>query len=319
MVTPYRALYTDKLASVSREKYKLKLPNDRRYPHFFEFLQASPSYELARLASIGKLEPTAPLPRDFDDVMKTFEAFGDTRQTEYAIWWLKRAQFQFGMQDEPAISVIMSAGLRVNLQSEEIQTGQSKLDRYCKVVRPDEGLPASVVLAIPLEGDRRNILKRVGEAIDQFHDAKAHEASSAPYKIIRDKTRKSTVVAAMRALNVRRILPRAHLFVIGNKSRLHRAYETDETQRRNVDTRDKRRNMEIAISRHLKRAYLFAENAARGKFPSLAALPSDPNRPLFEPQKLNRELKAMMRWMERRRQELEPLLQAERAKKAAHA
>jgi hypothetical protein len=313
MVTPQRTALMKKFAATSRETFKLMLSNDWRFPQFFSFLQMSPSYELARLASLGKLDPKIPRPKDFADVMKTYKAFGDTRQTEYKDWWFKHAQFQFGMQDEPAVSLIMNADLRRNVQDDEIQQGQAILEHYWKVQRLEEGLPASVVLAIPIEGDRRKILKRVGEMVDHFHNVKAHQASSAPYQVIRDKTRQATLVAAMRVLYLRAKLPDVPLFIIGNKSKLHRAYETDGNKKRNVDTRDKRRNMEIATSRHLHRAYLLAENAARGKFPSLDELPEDPNRPKFELVKLHKEYKAMIKWMEGRLKKLKAL-QANRMK-----
>jgi hypothetical protein len=56
--------------------------------------------------------------------------------------------------------------------------------------------------------------------------------------------------------------------------------------------------MEILTSRHLHRAYLLAENAARAKFPSLDPLPPDTARPGFDYFQLNRQMRAYIKWAE---------------------
>jgi hypothetical protein len=295
MVTPQLSAFIEDMAAISREKFKLKVSANWRNWQFYKFLQVSPSYELARLASLGKLSPKIPRPKDFADVMKTYEAFGDTRQTRYWDWWFKRAQFQFGMSVEPAVSLIMDANVRQQISDNEIHRGQSALERYWKTQRSEEGLPASVVLAVPLDGDRRKILKRVGEILDRFYNVKVH-ASAAPYQLIRDKTREETLIVAMRVLHARAALPRAPLFVVGNKSKIQSEYETDE--KLDLLNSEQRRYMEILTSRHIRRAYLFSENAARGKFPSLDPLPADPNRPKFNPVKLHAEFRALMKWLQ---------------------
>ena len=307
MVTPQRIALMDKLAAISREKYKLKVYAHWRFPQFFNFLQVSPSYELARLASLGELDPKRPRPKDFADVMKTYKAFGDTRQTEFWHWWVRRAQFQFGISSEPIVSLIMNADVRRQVSDNEIHQGQTTLEQYWKTQRSEEGLPASVVLAVPLDGDRRKILKRVSEMLDRFYNVKIHQTSSAPYQLIHDKTRKATLATAMRVLRKRADYPDAPLFVIGNKSKIQTQYETDEKVKRIDVVRDQRRRMEILTSLHLHRAYLFAENAARGKFPSLDPLPVDQNRPKFEPVRLHAEFMAMGKWMESRLKKLKAL------------
>lgn len=292
---------TEKLAAISREKYKLKVSPDWRIGQFYKFLKISPSYELARLASLGKLKPEVPLPTDFDVVKKTYADFGDVRETEFWDWWIKRAQFQFdiSMAVEPAASLIMEAGIRQRVSNDTIREGQAALKEYWKAQRADEGLPASLVLAIPLDGDSRKILKRVAEIVDRFHDNKTKRSGGASYELIHDKTRKATLVTAMRVLRARAALPHAPLYVLGNKTKIQHAFVTDEkVTKRLGNIRDQRRRMEILTSRHLHRAYLFAENAARRKFPSLDPLPNDPHRPRFDPLKLNREHRAMIKWTE---------------------
>ena len=296
MASPQRTALMEKLAAISREKYQLKVSAHWRFRQFFNFLQVSPSYELARLASIGKLDPKRPRPKDFADVMRTFKAFGDTRQTEFWDWWIKRAQFQFGMSQEPAVALIMDADAGRQVSDSDIQQGKSALQHYWETQRPNEGLPAALVLAIPLNGGRNKILKRATEVVDRFYNPKVHQATGAPYQLIHDKTREATLVTAMRVLRARAALPNAKLFVIGNRSKIQTQYETDEKLK--LYNSEQRRHMAILTSRHFKNAYLFAENAARGKFPSLDPLPADPNRPKFNPVKLHVEFRAMMKWLQ---------------------
>jgi hypothetical protein len=307
MASPQRTALMEKLAAISREKYQLKVSADWRFRQFFNFLQVSPSYELARLASTGKLNPKHPRPKDFAHVMRTFKAFGDTRQIEFWDWWFKRAQFQFGMSQEPAVTLIMDADVRRQASDSEIEQGKSALEHYLKTQRPDEGLPASLMLAVPLNGSRNKILKRVGEMVDRFYDHKVHQVTGAPYQLIHDRTRETTLTTAMRVLRARAALPRAPLFVIGNRSKIQTQYETDEKLKRIARIRDQRRRMETLTSRHLHRAYLLAENAPREKFPSLDPLPEDLNRPKFNPFRLNAEIRATKKWMEGRVKQLKAL------------
>ena len=54
--------------------------------------------------------------------------------------------------------------------------------------------------------------------------------------------------------------------------------------------------MEIVTARHLQRAYIIAENAARGRFPCLEPLLEDPARPVFDYPQIGQQLREYIVW-----------------------
>lgn len=61
------------LSNISKKRYRIEIEVDWRYEYFFDCLQISPSYRLARLIENGKLaKDTSQLPSDFDLVEATY-------------------------------------------------------------------------------------------------------------------------------------------------------------------------------------------------------------------------------------------------------
>lgn len=111
--------------------------------------------------------------------------------------------------------------------------------------------------------------------------------------------REQTLKVALRVLRARAALPNERLFVIGNKTNVSPANATSNfSQRARGEDSDKRKQMEILTSRHLHRAYLLAENAARGRFPTLDPLSDAPNRPQFDYKQLQIQFKEYLKWGE---------------------
>ena len=83
-----------RLMLLSQQKYGISVQGDWRHESFFRFVQISPSYHLAHLVATGgvkDLTNAAYVPRDFLDVVKTYEAFGDVWHTDFWNWWVERA------------------------------------------------------------------------------------------------------------------------------------------------------------------------------------------------------------------------------------
>ena len=61
------------------------------YQYWFEYLRVSPSYELARRYRLEKLSATDKkrLPKDFDQVLKVFDDFGNLQQQLFKPWWVQ--------------------------------------------------------------------------------------------------------------------------------------------------------------------------------------------------------------------------------------
>ena len=294
-----RAQITEQAALLSRQKYELSVVADWRYRQFFSFLQISPSYRQAHLIAVGELDRAAqPLPSDFGLVETTYRAFGDVSRTYFWDWWLSKAQYQFGVSAAPKAKALLRVDMRQPVTEEMIAATHGELDEFVLVDRPAQGSLATLVLAIPLQNDRKALLKQVSHLIDAAYGKEREQQGIAPYHMVRNKMREQTLIMAMRVLRARAARPKDKLFVIGNLTNVSPAHWSDAKLKRDKVEANKRENMEILTSRHLHRAYLIAENAARGKFPSLEPLPPDTARPSFDYVQLNRQLKSYIKWAE---------------------
>lgn len=271
-----------RLSRLSLRDHGLSIDLDWRYPQLFDYLQVSPSYRLAHRIATGRLARDArPLPADFDDVERTYDAFGSVYRCFFSEWWVKTAQFRFGASAKPAVHGLMKLTHGEGIDESKIRQALTRIDQYLAEERPSEGLPAAVLVAIPVSHDRRRMLRAVAELIERELGPETAQEGVVEAKLIDNKIRERTVALAMRTLQARASSPKTPLYQVGNHLRLAPHYWTDPERPRSDDQDVKRRLMEIVTARQLRRAYLLAEHAARGRFPCLDPLPSDPNRPEF--------------------------------------
>jgi hypothetical protein len=305
-------LRLEKLAAISRKRHELSITSDWRYPRFLDFLQISPSYRLAHLLAVGKVKRRGlKLPADFAEVELTYAAFGDVTRTYFWDWWLKTAQYQFGASLKPEAKVLLKLNLKQEPSVDDIEKAKSELADYLYVDRPAQGNQALMVVALPVHTDRKTMLKAFEKLLDANYGSQQKPVGVAPYSIIRNKMRENTLMVALKVLRARAALPNERLFVIGHKTKVSPANEiTDFDRRARGEYSNERKQMEILTSRHLHRAYLLAENAARGRFPSLDPLPDDPNRPPFDYKQLNAQFRAFLKWGELEKGKLKQLSNA---------
>lgn len=64
----------------------------------FEFLRLSPSYEMARREAQERLSAAdrGLLPRDFEEVRRTYALLGNVQNVIFRTWWLERGLRIFG-------------------------------------------------------------------------------------------------------------------------------------------------------------------------------------------------------------------------------
>ena len=309
-----------RLSKISLERHDIAIDLDWRYPQLFDWLQVSPSYRLAHLIATGRLAGEGQtLPADFADVERTYAAFGDVQRTYFGEWWFNTAQFRFGVSATPKPQTFLRLDHRQASEMAMVQQARVGLERYLAAERPAEGLPAALVIAIPVSRDRRRVLREVAALIDREFGPEHQEQGVISAKLIDNKMRERTLVMAMRVLLARINAPKAKLYQVGNNTKIAPHYWTDETRRRSDDQDGKRRMMEIVTARQLKRAYLIAENAARGRFPSLDPLPADPGRPEFDYPILRKQLWDYVMWGRKRVEGLKAQKASERKAKAANS
>jgi hypothetical protein len=65
-----------------------------------EYLRLSPTYELARKYRTGKLTAKEKklLPSDFDQVLKTYDEYGDVSTVKFADWWVSTGIGLYGSE-----------------------------------------------------------------------------------------------------------------------------------------------------------------------------------------------------------------------------
>ncbi len=286
-----------RLSKLSLERHGIAIEVDWRYEMLFDFLQVSPSYSLAHMIATGqKRRDLPPLPQDFELVEQTYRMFGNVLRTYFYEWWLKIAQFQFGSAVTPRTEVLFKIGRREELPLSAGLVIAERIEGHFDRAWREQGQPATLLLALPVHGDRRRLLRELTAILDaEYVNVGSHE-TEAPARLVSNKIRERTVRTAMRVLRARISVPTKKLYQVGNSLKLAPQYWTDAETPRKGDQDGKRRLMEIVTSRQLHRAYLLAENAARGRFPSLEPLSDDPARPQFDFKALNKQIWDYIKW-----------------------
>ena len=272
---------------------------DWRYLLFFEFLQYSPSYRLAHNIAVGRIDrKNVLLPKDFDVVEQTYAAFGPVYRIGFDVWWVKRAQFRFGVPSTGKPRSLFKIGYLEETSPQQLDNAKDALTEYLIETRQTERLSASMVLAIPFSDSKSKIIQDIKKLLDVEFSASASSVKTAQYTLERNKIRERTIRQSRTAVIARSARPNSTLYILGKAAKLARGYEI-----RPSDTKSeafvRRRTMEMIVSRHLRRAWLLAENAARGKFPSFDHLVDEANCKKFDNNQLHKQFLSYLDWMEK--------------------
>lgn len=283
--------------ALSQRRYARAMGSKWRYMEFFNFLQISPSYRLAHLVATKTINRNSTiLPNDFDLVEKTYAAFGDVNRTYFWEWWVKTAQYEFRESLPPTPRTILKLDLEQYAADEVISSAQAALADYVNVDRLAQGSSATLIIALPLHADRKSMLQNLNKLLDQAYAEGDRSIAIARWQIIRNKMRRSMIDKARQVLRSRASYPDEPLVSIGERTKVS-PKNASESHGKGKGASDARRLLQILTSRHLNRAYLLAENAARGRFPSLDPLPKDNGRPQFDYKILSKEIMAHGRWL----------------------
>lgn len=261
----------------SREQYNLRVEADWLYFDFFRLLQISPSYWHEHLRRRSpQLEQVESPP---EAVRNTYERFGPVWELPFWTWWLEKAQFQFGSSYTPQVNL-----LGVTQEEQKVGTSDARAlgDSVKDYFGQDflaQGLPATALLAVPLKGSRKDILSQVNRILDEQWKLGTLLETTSPFKMQKNNIRRETVRMAIRVTHARAAFHDRPLYVAGKRAGI-KGYDVDEAVTRGYD--DDRRELSMITSRHLLRGYHLAEQAARGKFPSMDAPPTNANWPSID-------------------------------------
>lgn len=210
---------------------------------FFDFLVASPSYQLAhrhRTIGIPKDEAVF-LPSDFNRVLEIYDLCGNLYETDFEDWWEDRGRDLLrnpaDMGDLLAYPVDLSKSLTELLDEFAAFIRQVKADR-----------------ATTTEPKIAFITNKV--RVSALHDRLA---------LVNDKGRLERK-AGKKISNWR----------LGVEVKLKSKWtdELKDATRNTQDNLEARTSLGILVSKHLKEALYLAENAARGMFPLLTPVDS---------------------------------------------
>lgn len=242
------------------------------YQLMFEFLRVSPSYELARRERSTGLtkDEKASLPKDFDQVLKTYDLIGDVNCVLFRMWWLKRGLKVFGNPySKPDVHEI---ALLPNGSEVDISKVLGSLQTNYSDKRRDEGLTTSLLISLPLELKTSEIMNKVRKLLSVYKDKDVGTAPLPKIKLMGKRFHPNPMFKGLRTLWFKAAKPNWELWRLGAKAGLSDSYSKvldPSAPRKTKDEveMDDRITMSKITFRAVHRFEHIAENAARGRFP----------------------------------------------------
>lgn len=255
--------------------------DDVRYHLWAKFLALSPSYRMAQKLVQGEMT-AKDLPTNFtdiDQVIRVYQDFGDVYAADLSDWWREKSFPLFGVSlSEMNLKVltVMQAGEQV--RKEDMQ---EVFDVYFGRTRPEMGDPLTLLVSIPLDMNRRTIMRTLSEMIAFYKtnrvDREELAEQPAPrYSILDNKARMAALQQARQVVLARALNPRMPLWQIGRDLNINRHYVDELT----VEGFSKKVNdtaksvLASTVSRFTRQALCVAENAARGRFADSSTFPA---------------------------------------------
>jgi hypothetical protein len=255
--------------------------DDVRYHLWAKFLAISPSYRMAQKLVQGEMT-AKDLPTNFtdiDQVIRVYQDFGDVYAADLSDWWREKSFPLFGVSlSEMNLKVltVMQAGEQV--REEDMQ---EVFDVYFGRTRPEMGDPLTLLVSIPLDMNRRTIMRTLSEMIT-FYKANRDDREElaelpAPrYAILDNKARMAALQQARQVVLARAQSPRMPLWQIGRDLNINRHYADELTVegfgKKVSDTA--KSVLASTVSRFTRQALCVAENAARGRFADNSTFPT---------------------------------------------
>ena len=240
------------------------------YRLWYEYLRLSPIYFQAHKERTYKggltEQEIKDLPDDFDQVRKTYDAFGDVYKYPFRSWWtgwIGKARL-FGHTRYKLQATTLAYVAQGHVTNRE--ACKQALDQYLDGSHIyDEGNPSYMLLAVPLNGSRADILRAVNEQIEDEY----LQLLSAEYSLHGDRIHIETLTTTLRLLLMRAREPKAPLWKLGVKAGVSEKYAEFDINIETVPSRliETVQIIENITSRTLRNALNIMDNAARGKFP----------------------------------------------------
>lgn len=244
------------------------------YQLMFEFLRISPSYELARIANTTGLTPAqqAKLPSDFDRVMQLYELLGDVQNILFRSWWLRKGLKAFGNPySKPKVHKISLLSPERDIGVEDVR---DELSYFLSDTRRDEGLAPSLLISVPLGGNRADVLRQIKALLEQqSSESFSVELDKPKLRLMGQRLHATALFTGVRLLWFKSAKPKWENWRLGAFAKLSPSYSPVLDPKASRSTHSSVEQVDRTImgkitSRALRRFENIAENAARGEFPS---------------------------------------------------
>ena len=277
------------------KNFKFNFPKEiNPRPHlmiyWFLFLRLSPSYQLATKVRSGILNENDidQLPKDFKLVLKTYDDFGDVWASDYVTWTKDKWRKLFDANIVPPEAKTLAL-----LREGEATLPEGRLDenlkRYFEQYRPSINYPMTFIMALPVIGNKKRILDEVSFLLDRYddfiHNAPALYSVPKPkYTLLITKIRNTVLKLSHQIILIKASNPHWRLWHIAIKLKISptqsEIIKTSEKIRLALKEKgqkphssqkatDEKLFLNAVMGRYIRHAYLLAENAARGQFPSI--------------------------------------------------
>jgi hypothetical protein len=206
-----------------------------RHIFFYKFLQISPSYQLAYKKLIKKEKISKDLlPKDFNLVLSNFKKFGNVFDTDYIFWWHDVGHKIFEKTDNKKLAI----NVDISLSKDELIRQFTELVDHIKIQH---------------DLTKNDGIKLLNNKITAHSLHLRHYLVDAKAEFFLNKIKKEQNWT---------------LALFCNLSKKFKDFSQEDLEQ-TPDSEDNKIYLNILASKTLKEAYWIAENAARGKFPSL--------------------------------------------------
>lgn len=261
--------------------------------YWFAFLRLSISYRHAQLVNGGrmKFEDANSAHPNFRKVIKRYDKYGRVWRKNPIDLLFENSYSFSGLFDQSGGIKILSRldGKKVHKTDEIVE----KLTSYVRTDWPRSGYKDQVIITIPKNFDKKNIFQKIKMALESFEDEQSDQIEQeAPYvrpvpwldipkssKVrweILERCYNLIVLKAihpdMSALDQARLLgvSKDKVALLDEALALRDKVDKTEAEYDKVENiHDYQLNIKAVVWKYTRRAYLLAENAARGVFPSL--------------------------------------------------
>ncbi len=251
--------------------------SDWRIQYFFHFLQVSPSYQAAHLYKTKKA--AAPNQADFPRVLDTYKNFGDVWSVDFKHWWLNGAKEHFIQDMQPKPETLFTVKTFTTRGPDSFDIGainmlrklDCKIQGYVAGTHVENGCPNLAVIAVPLDGSKREIKRYVRELLEKEWAEIKPVKPTTKYAFVQNKTRRLTMERCLYAVH-QHAINRAE----GNHSLLTVGTDISDKfksrRRHDPDNLPSDESIRSQTSNLLSKALNIAEWASVGEFPKIEAM-----------------------------------------------